>query len=181
MTESYQLSRRLLPELEAELAKTRKVLEAVPDGHNDFKPHEKSMLLSRLAGHTAEFAGIAANILTTDSIDMGTPSDPRKILRMETKQQLLADFNEGADKAITTLKATTDEAFDASWKLLRKGAPVMSATRYTAYRNIALNHMIHHRGQLTVYLRLLNQHVPGTFGPTADEHPPAPPPAAATA
>jgi uncharacterized damage-inducible protein DinB len=181
MIESYHLSTRLLPELTAELAKTRKVLEAVPDGHNDFKPHEKSMLLSRLAGHTAEFAGIVANILTTDSIDMGTPTDPRKILRMETRQQLLADFNEGADKAITTVKQTTDEAFDAPWKLLRKGAAILSTTRYTAYRNIALNHMIHHRAQLGVYLRLLNLPVPGTFGPSADEHPPTPPPAPVTA
>ncbi len=169
MTESFTLSRRLLPELESELAKTRKVLTAVPDGHNDFKPHEKSMLLTRLAGHTAEFAGIIANILTTTEIDMQTPADPRKILRMETKQQLLADFNEGADAAITALKQTTDEAFDATWHLKRKGAAVMTGTRYTAYRNIALNHMIHHRAQLGVYLRLLNQPVPGTFGPSADE------------
>lgn len=168
MTDSYQLSARLLPELEQELAKTRRVLEAVPDGHNDFKPHEKSMLLSRLAGHTAEFAGFAALILTLPGIDMQTPEDPRKILRMETKAKLVADFDELAAGAVAAMKDTTDAAFDETWVLSRKGQPVFTGTRYAAYRNIALNHMIHHRGQLTVYLRLLEQLVPGTFGPSAD-------------
>jgi uncharacterized damage-inducible protein DinB len=166
---SNELSTRLLPELEQELRKTRRVLEAVPDGHNDYKPHEKSMLLSRLAGHTAEFAGIAAVILTHPGVDMGTPADPRKILRMETRAKLLADFDELAAQAIAAMKATSDEALDETWTLSRKGQPVFSGTRYAAYRNIALNHMIHHRGQLTVYLRLLDQPVPGTFGPSADE------------
>lgn len=169
MIDSHQLSVRLLPELEFELTKTRRVLEAVPDGHNDFKPHEKSMLLSRLAGHTAEFAGIIAIILTVPGVDMATPSDPRKILRMETKDRLLSDFDELAAQAIAAMKNTTDQALDETWTLSRKGQPVFTGTRYMAYRNIAFNHMIHHRGQLTVYLRLLDQLVPGTFGPTADE------------
>jgi uncharacterized damage-inducible protein DinB len=168
MPETYLLSARLLPELEQELAKTRRVLEAVPDGHNDFKPHEKSMLLNRLAGHTAEFAGFAALILTLPGIDMQTPADPRKILRMETNAKLLADFDELAAESIAALKNTTDAAFDETFTLSRKGQPVFTGTRYTAYRNNVLNHMVHHRGQLTVYLRLLNQPVPGTFGPSAD-------------
>ncbi len=168
MTETYLLSARLLPELEQELAKTRRVLEAVPDGHNDYKPHEKSMLLNRLAGHTAEFAGLAALILTLPSIDMQTPSDPRRILRMETRDKLLAYFDELAAGAVAALKNTTDAALDETWTLTKKGQPVFTCTRYAAYRNNALNHMIHHRGQLTVYLRLLEQPVPGTFGPSAD-------------
>ncbi len=168
MTESFELSRRFLPELTAELAKTRKVLEAVPDGHNDFKSAEKSMPLTRLAGHTAEFAGIVANILTLPSIDAGTPSDPRKILRMSTVPTLLADFDELADHAITAMKQTTDEAFDQTFTLSVKGSQRFSGSRYDAYRNIAMDHMIHHRGQLTVYLRLLGASVPSTFGPTAD-------------
>jgi uncharacterized damage-inducible protein DinB len=168
MTETYLLSARLLPELEQELAKTRRVLEAVPDGHNDYKPHEKSMLLNRLAGHTAEFAGFAALILTLPGIDMQTPSDPRRILRMETRDKLLADFDELAAGAVAALRSTTDAALDETWTLSKKGQAVFIGTRYTAYRNNALNHMIHHRGQLTVYLRLLGQPVPGTFGPSAD-------------
>jgi uncharacterized damage-inducible protein DinB len=168
MSAAQPLSTRLLPELEFELAKTRRVLEAVPDGHNDFKPHEKSMLLSRLAGHTAEFAGIAAIILTLPGVDMATPSDPRRILRMTTRDELLAEFDPLAAQAIAAMKATTDEALDETWTLRRKGELVFEGSRYTAYRNNALNHMIHHRGQLTVYLRLLEQAVPATFGPTAD-------------
>ena len=168
MTETYLLSGRLLPELEYELAKTRRVLEAVPDGNNEYKPHEKSMLLNRLAGHTAEFAGFLPLILTVPGIDMQTPSDPRKILRMETKDQLLVEFDKLAERAIAALQTTTDAAFDETWTLRRKGDPVFTGTRYAAYRNNLLNHMIHHRGQLTVYLRLLNQPVPGTFGPSAD-------------
>ena len=168
MTETYLLSARLLPELKQELAKTRRVLEAVPDGHNDYKPHEKSMLLNRLAGHTAEFAGFAALILTLPGIDMQTPSDPRRILRMETRDKLLADFDELAAGAVAALRSTTDAALDETWTLSKKGQPVFTGTRYAAYRNNALNHMIHHRGQLTIYLRLLSQPVPGTFGPSAD-------------
>ncbi len=180
MSEIYLLSARLLPELEQELAKTRRVLEAVPDGHSGFKPHEKSMLLSRLAGHTAEFAGFAALILTLPGIDMQTSADPRKILRMEapteppigsqigSKAELLVEFDKLAAGAVAALKNTTDAAFDETWTLSRKGQPVFTGTRYTAYRNNVLNHMIHHRGQLTVYLRLLDQPVPGTFGPSAD-------------
>jgi uncharacterized damage-inducible protein DinB len=163
------LSDRLLPELEAELAKTRKMLEHVPDGQNDFKAHEKSMPLTRLAGHTAELAGFASLILTLPAIDMGTPSDPRKILRMDKQADLLATFNELAEKAVAALKQTSDEAFDETFTLSRQGNPVFSGSRYTAYRNIALDHMIHHRAQLGVYLRLLNLPVPGTFGPSADE------------
>ncbi len=169
MPESKYLSTLLLPELEAELGKTRKMLEYVPDGYNDFKSAEKSMLLSRLAGHTAELAGLIAVILTTPEIDMGTPSDPRRILRMETQAKLLADYNEMAAAALEAVRNSTDEAWEQTWKVARKGVPAFAFTRYNAYRNMALNHMIHHRAQLGVYLRLLGRPVPSTFGPTADE------------
>ena len=163
------LAARLLPELQAELAKTRKVLAAVPDGHNDFKSAEKSMPLTRLAGHTAELPGFAHFYLTTPAVNMGTPEDPRKILRMSTRAELLADFDPLATRIVDTLKSTSDEAFDEPFNLLRQGAVVIATTRYAAYRNLFLDHMIHHRAQLGVYLRLLDQPVPATFGPSADE------------
>ena len=163
------LAERLLPELEAELAKTRKVLHAVPDGHNDFKSAEKSMLLSRLAGHTAELAGFAYFILTLDRINMGTPEDPRKILRMETKAALLEEFEPLAARLIEALKATSDEAFDETFTASRQGVVMRTGSRYDSYRNMFLDHMIHHRAQLGVYLRLLDVPVPSTFGPSADE------------
>ncbi len=163
------LAERLYPELEAELAKTRKVLTAVPDGHNDFKPHEKSMLLLRLAGHVAELPGFAFYMLTLPGINMGTPEDPRKILRMTNKAELLAEFEPLADRLLKTLPTISDEAFDEEFTLSRQGVKIVSATRYNAYRSYCLDHMIHHRAQLGVYLRLLDQPVPATFGPSADE------------
>jgi len=163
------LAERLLPELEQQLANTRKVLANVPDGQNDYKPHEKSMLLNRLAGHTAELAGFASLMLTLPGINMGTPEDPRKILRMTTKDELLEEFDGMAARALETLKATTDEAFDETFTLSRQGTVIRQASRYETYRSIFLDHMIHHRAQLGVYLRLLNIPVPSTFGPTADE------------
>ena len=169
MPESLQLSELLLPELQAELGKTRKVLLRVPDGHNDFKSAEKSMPLSRLAGHTAEFAGFITVFLTTPSLDMGTASDLRKILRMETRDKLLAEFDALAATAIETVRQTSNETFLETWTASRKGQPVFTGTRYNAYRNMLLDHMIHHRAQLGVYLRLLDVPVPSTFGPTADE------------
>ena len=162
------LAERLLPELEAELGKTRTMLRAIPDGHNEFKSHERSMLLSRLAGHVAELPGFAYFMLTRSGIDMGTPEDPRKILRMTTRDELLAEFEPLAARLIEALKATPDVAFDESYTLSRQGAVILATTRYGAYRNIFLDHMIHHRAQLGVYLRLLDVPVPPTFGPTAD-------------
>jgi len=163
------LAERLLPELEQQLAATRKLLAAVPDGHNDFKPHEKSMLLNRLAGHTAELAGFAYFILTTPQINMGTPEDPRKILRMTTRDELLVDYDALAARLLETLPTITDAAFDETFTLARQGTVVRQVPRYDAYRTIFLDHMIHHRAQLGVYLRLLNLPIPGTFGPSADE------------
>lgn len=163
------LAERLLPELEQQLENTRKVLREVPDGRNDFAPHPKSMPLTRLAGHTAELVGFAHLHLTVPSIDMGTPSDPRKILRMQLKADLLTEFEEMAAQLIATLKHTTDAVFDEPYTLLKQGNLVLQTTRYGAYRTLFLDHMIHHRAQLGVYLRLLDQKVPATFGPTADD------------
>ena len=115
--------------------------------------------------HTAELAGIAANILTLESIDAGTPSDPRKILRMQTVATLLEEYDQLAANALAALQATTDEAFDQTFTLSVKGDPRFTGSRYNAYRNIALNHMIHHRAQLGVYLRLLGRPVPPHLRP----------------
>lgn len=163
------LAERLLPELEQQLDNTRKVLNEVPDGHNDFAPHEKSMQLTRLAGHTAELVGFAHLHLTVPSINMGTPEDPRKILRMQLKADLVAEFERMAARLIETLKATSDATFDEGYTLLKQGNLVIQTTRYNAYRTLFLDHMIHHRAQLGVYLRLLGAKVPATFGPTADD------------
>ncbi len=163
------LAERLYPEAEYQLNATRRVLANVPDGHNEFAAHPRSMPLTRLAGHTAELAGFAYFFLTRAEIDMGTPDDPRKILRMATKDELLAEYDPMAARALETLKATPDAAFDETFTLKRQGNAIVVRTRYEAYRTMFLDHMIHHRAQLGVYLRLLGEPVPATFGPSADE------------
>lgn len=165
--ESHHFRDLLLPELEQELEKTRKMIHHLPEGHHDFKPHEKSFTYARLAGHTAELAGFMTMILTTPSFDIG--SGARTPVVFESKQQILAAFNDLADKTISALKNTSDESFDQNWKLTYKEHTIFSGSRYNAYRQMGLNHMVHHRAQLGVYLRLLNAPVPATFGPSADE------------
>jgi uncharacterized damage-inducible protein DinB len=108
-------------------------------------------------------------MLTVPVINMGTPEDPRKILRMSTKAELLADFEPLAARLLETLPTLSDASFDQPFALSRQGNLIRETTRYEAYRNMFLDHMIHHRAQLGVYLRLLDIPVPNTFGPTADE------------
>jgi uncharacterized damage-inducible protein DinB len=167
MTETTTLRTLLLPELEREFASTRKMLDRVPDGHNDFKPHAKSMPLSHLAGHVAELPEFITTILTSPDIDMAkTPFTP---FRMETRQQAVAQFDELADTAITTIKSMSDEAFRQLWNLSWGAHPIFNGERYFAYREMGVNHLVHHRAQLSVYLRELDVAIPGCYGPSADE------------
>ena len=167
MTETTNLRTLLQPELEAEFAKTAKVLDHLPDDRGEFKPAEKSMSLASLAGHLAQMPDFISLILTSPDIDLAaaglTP------LLYTTRAQVLAEFNHSADQALTAFKQTTDELLNQHWTLTFKSHKIFSGTRYEAYREMGLDHMIHHRGQLTVYMRLLGAVVPGTFGPSADE------------
>lgn len=162
------LSELLLPELETELAKTRRILEAVPDENNEYKPHEKSMSLSRLAGHIAEIPGFISVILTAPGMDLAASDTPRKPVVMESKQHLLGIFDTVKEKATSALRQTTDDAFHQDWILRRGEAQIYCGKRYGAYRSFGLNHIIHHRAQLGTYIRLLNHPLPGTYGPSAD-------------
>ena len=168
MTEATQLSDLLLPELESELAKTRRILAALPDGQLDFKPHEKSMSLGKLAGHIAELPAFTSVILTIPSLDMAAPGNPRKPVVMENPEQLVAHFDLAAEKAVAALKNTSNEAFAETWSLSRGPITIYSGSRYGAYRAFGVNHIIHHRAQLGTYIRLLNCTLPGTYGPSAD-------------
>ena len=156
----------LLPEFNEEMRKTRVALSALPEGHGEFKPHDKSMPLGKLAGHTAQMAGFISLILTTADLDLGLGKISP--LLFETKPPLLGAFDDLAEKALTDLSSASDAAFEQNWNLTFKGHPIFSGTRFDAYRAMGMNHMIHHRAQLGVYLRLLNQAVPGTYGPSAD-------------
>ena len=157
----------LLPELEGELAKTRKVLANVPEGNDEFKSHPKSRTLASLAGHTADLVGFLEIALTQTEFDFGT--EHRMPLVMVSREQVLAAFDEKATRTMVALRAASNEALLGEFRFLFNGRQVFAGTRYTAYRVNCLDHIIHHRAQMGVYLRLLGERVPATYGPSADE------------
>jgi len=156
----------LLSEFDEEAKKTRAMLERVPL-NPDFKPHAKSMPLGKLAPHVAELAGFGVTILTTPEFDFAKST--RQRLPFESAEQLVKAFDEGAAKARAALKSTSDEAWKETWKLSFQGKPIFSGSRFLAYREMFLNHLVHHRAQLGVYLRLNDKPLPATYGPSADD------------
>lgn len=157
----------LLPEFDQEMANTRKTLERVPEDKLDYKPHSKSMTLGRLAGHIAELPGWGAMTLSTESFDL----DPNAYKPMipKSRQEVLAVFDKNVAEAREQIAKASDEALMATWTLSVKGHPVMSMPRVAVLRSTVVNHIIHHRAQLGVYLRLNEIDVPGMYGPSADE------------
>jgi uncharacterized damage-inducible protein DinB len=161
------ISELLLPEFDAEMKTTRTMLERVPFDRKDFAPHPKSMTMEKLAPHVAELPGFGLVILTTPELDFGSGgSRPR--LPFE-KDGLLKAFDEGADKVRTALKGVSDAAWAEPWKLSFQGKPIFSGQRFTAYRQMFLNHLVHHRAQLGVYLRMNEKPLPASYGPSADD------------
>jgi uncharacterized damage-inducible protein DinB len=157
----------LLTEFDEEIKKTRTTLERVPADKKDFAPHPKSMPLGKLAPHVAELAGFGLTVLTTPELDFSKGS--YKPLPFDSVAQVLQAFDEGAAKARAALKNTPDEAWTQNWKLSFQGKPIFSGSRFLAYRQMFLNHLVHHRAQLGVYLRLNGKPVPATYGPSADD------------
>lgn len=156
----------LLSELDSEAKTTRAMLERVPI-QPDFKPHPKSMPLGKLAPHVAELAGFGVTILTTPELDFAKSTSTR--LPFESAEQLVKAFDEGAAKVRAALKDVPDEAWAQSWKLSFQGKPIFSGSRFLAYRQMFMNHLVHHRAQLGVYLRLNDTPLPATYGPSADD------------
>ena len=158
--------KELLPEFDQEMANTRKMLERVPDEHLDFQPHEKSMSLVELARHVATlptWIGVALNRTELDMSQGWERPNPTN------RAELLEVFDGAAKEARPTLESATEEDLAVTWTL-RSGEQVwLSMPRSGVYRSLALNHLIHHRAQLAVYLRLLDVPVPGMYGPSADE------------
>jgi uncharacterized damage-inducible protein DinB len=157
----------LLTELDEEMKKTRTMLERVPAEKGDFAPHEKSMTLARLAPHVAELAGFGLSVLTQPGLDFSqrsyTPTP------FESPAQLVRVFDEGAGKVRNALSGMSDAAWSEPWKLSFQGKTLFEGTRFLAYRQMFLNHIVHHRAQLGVYLRLNGTPLPGTYGPSADD------------
>jgi len=160
------ISDLLLSEFDEEAKKTRVMLELVSlNAH--FAPHPKSMPLGKLAAHVAELPGFGHTILTTPGLDFATGGRAR--ISFESPQQLARAFDEGAAKARTALSSTADEAWMENWKLSAQGRPIFSGSRFLAYRQMFVNHLVHHRAQLGVYLRLNDKPLPATYGPSADD------------
>ncbi len=164
------LAELLLPEFDEEMTATRRVLERVPDGKASWKPHPKSMTLGRLATLVAELPAWAVNALTLDELDIMPPGGPPpKFEALGSTKQILDVFDRNAKTARAALVKTPDAEFKKPWAFKVAGRTVDTSPKYTVYRRTVLNHLAHHRGQLTVYLRLNDAPVPAVYGPTADE------------
>jgi uncharacterized damage-inducible protein DinB len=159
----------LLAELDREMVGTRRTLERVPEGQNDWKPHEKSMELGYLAGMVANMPRWIVTMVTEDAVDLASPG--RYAFRpFDSTAELLRTFDEAVEVARAALTGTTDERLqNTRWRLLLNGQELSKETRYEAVRHNALNHLYHHRTQLTMYLRLNEKTVPALYGPSADE------------
>jgi uncharacterized damage-inducible protein DinB len=159
-----------LGELEREAAATRKVLERVPEGRDDYKPHEKSMPLGRLATLVATMPGWVAMTVNQDELDLSPPGGATyQPPQLHTRRELVEALDASVAKAREALAATTDEHLMTPWRLKVAGNVMSEQPRYIVLRDSVFNHLAHHRGQLTVYLRLNEVPVPAIYGPTADE------------
>jgi len=166
-----KIAELLLAELDREAAGTRRALERVPEGRNDWKPHAKSMPLGYLAGLVATMPAWVAAIITQEELDLAAPGEYRTGA-FDTNRELLDAFDKALAQAREALTgATDDHLLTTSWRLVAQGRVLAEQQRYVAIRDLTLNHLAHHRGQLTVYLRLNDIPVPPLYGPTADESP----------
>jgi uncharacterized damage-inducible protein DinB len=161
----------LSAELEREAKPTRRVLERVPEGRDDWKPHEKSMPLGYLAQLVATLPSWITMTIRQDELDLQPPGGPKQPPRdTRTNRALLQAFDESVAGAREALASTTDEyLLTTNWRLLVAGKVVSDQQRYIVLRDAVFNHLAHHRGQLTVYLRLNDVLVPAIYGPTADD------------
>ncbi|WP_019948901.1 DinB family protein [Hymenobacter aerophilus] len=163
------LQQNFLAELNHELAQTRKTLERVPFEQADYRPHPKSMTLWQLATHIVNLLAFKTLFLTHDNRDFLDPNGPKPGPTPTSKEALLARFEEYSAVLRKELSAADDEKLTRNFRLHRGEQTVFEQPKGTAIRLMGLNHSIHHRGQLTVYLRLLDIPVPGLYGPSADE------------
>ena len=157
----------LLQELEQEAPTTRRVLERVPEDQLGWKPHEKSMTLGRLAAHVAELPELILPALTQDEFDFG--SGDFKPFEPQSTAGLLEKFDRNIEAAAGLLEKQPDDRMGEKWKLRSGDHVLFEMPRAAVVRFVGLNHVVHHRGQLSVYLRLLDVPLPSIYGPSADE------------
>ena len=159
-------SETLLPEFDEEMKNTRRLLECVPDGKFDYQPHSKSMTLGRLATHVAELPSWTTYTLDQEVLDLQPDFKPALAT---SRAELLQIFDKGAAEAREKIAAATDEDWRKIWTFKYAGKTIMSMPRSVVMRSTIMNHLIHHRAQLGVYLRLNDVALPGMYGPSADE------------
>jgi uncharacterized damage-inducible protein DinB len=163
------ISEALLPEFDQEMANTRKTLERVPDEKLGWKPHEKSFAMGALAQHVATMVGWTVDAIKKDSFDIAPGGEPYRPPELKSRQEILAAFDSGVAGARAAIAGASDEHLLKPWSLLNNGTPVMTMPRLAVIRSFVMNHTIHHRAQLGVYLRLNDVAVPSIYGPSADE------------
>jgi uncharacterized damage-inducible protein DinB len=164
------ISQSLLPEFDHEMANTRKVLERIPEDKLGWKAHEKSNTIGWVGAHLANIPGWTVMTLTSDSLDIAPPGgEPYRTPPANSVKAILEQFDKNVAAGRAALVAAHDEEFYTSWSLLSGGAKVFTMPRIAVLRSFVMNHMIHHRAHLCVYLRLNDVPIPGLYGPSADE------------
>lgn len=165
-----KLTEFFLAEMEREIDRSRRALEHTPAGKYDWKPHEKSMIFGYLANMVATIPTWITMEIQQDELDIapaeGSKTEPKK---MDTGAELVAALDKAAEDARSALEKTTDEHLMTSWRLLVRGQPVIESPRYEMIQD-TIHHWVHHRGQMTVYLRLMGAKVPALYGPSADDN-----------
>ena len=161
------LAQQFIAEIQQEAAATKRLLAIVPWEKGDYKPHEKSMTLKRLASHVAEISGWWKECLVQDELDFAKDSGKPK--EHNSTKEMLAWHDELVQKAIAILQNTAEEESTKPWTMRQGEQIFFTLPKAVVVRTWCLNHLYHHRGQLTVYLRLLNIPLPGTYGPSADD------------
>lgn len=156
----------LLPEFDREMGTTRKLLERLPDDRLGWKPHEKSMTLGRLATHVAEIPQWGQRLLSSDELNITGNYTPHQ---ETSREAILAIFDKETGEMRRMLAGTTDGELMAPWTLKKDGKALFTTPKVATIRSMVYNHLIHHRGQLSVYLRLNDVPVPAMYGPSADE------------
>jgi uncharacterized damage-inducible protein DinB len=160
----------ILPEFDQEMANTRKVLERVPEDRLDWQPHPKSHTIGWNANHLAELPGWAVMTLRASSLDMNPPGgEPYRSPKLVTRQEIVGHFDKHVAAARAALAAAKDEEMTRPWSLLNAGETLFTMPKAAVIRTFVLNHIIHHRAILCVYLRLNDVPVPGLYGPSGDE------------
>lgn len=163
------IARMLLPELDQEMAGARKTLERVPEGRFAWKPHPKSYSMIDLATHVANVPGWGTLTITSDSFDVAPGGEPVREPAATSVAGLLEKFDAGVAAARAALEGASDAHLMAPWSLLANGQAMFTMPRVTVLRSFVMNHLVHHRAQLGLYLRLNDVPVPALYGPSADE------------